>query len=255
MAFPKQTTCYGQRAKENRSRYERAKREWDNRIGSARVQAFHWRLIALLALAGMIALGVTLGYVAVHQEVKTFVIETDQLGQPARVSLLDDRYRPDKAQSGYFVAELVRLVRARPLDPVVLRQNWKRAYAFLAGTAVKTMNEYARTDPPLRKVDGRGLTRTVSVTNVLQQSEDAFQVRWQETDYVGGVPQRPQRHSGLFKIEVKPPRNEADVFRNPLGIYVISFSWSKEFTEPISVTPEKHRKLETQEAESDESQN
>ena len=29
-------------------------------------------------------------------------------------------------------------------------------------------------------------------------------------------------------------RDEADVFRNPLGIYVVNFSWSKEFTGAVA---------------------
>ena len=35
-----------------------------------------------------------------------------------------------------------------------------------------------------------------------------------------------------------PPRDEAEVFRNPLGIYIVSISWSKEFTDPVSTIME-----------------
>lgn len=235
MSFPKHTTTYGRHnaAEQPASPYDHAKRAWDDRIGSARVQAFHWRLIALVSLLGMLGLGVTLAFVTIRKDIKTYVIEIDQLGQPARITLAGDRYRPDAAHAAYFIGQLVRLVRARPLDPVVVRDNWKRAYGFLAGDAVHTMNAYAVSDPPLRTVEGRPLTRAVAITNVLQKSADTYQVRWQETDYVGGVPQRPEQHTGHFQIEIKPPRTESDVFRNPLGMYVVSFSWSKEFTDAV----------------------
>ncbi len=240
MSFPKHTTTYGRRPTKDTSAspYDRAKREWDERIGSARVQAFHWRLIALVSLVGMLGLGVTLAFVTIRKDIKTYVIEIDQLGKPARITLAGDRYRPDAAHAAYFIGQLVRLVRARPLDPVVVRDNWKRAYGFLAGDAVHTMNAYAVSDPPLRAIEGRPLTRTVAITNVLQKSADTYQVRWLETAYVGGVPQQPEQRTGLFQIEIKPPRTEADVFRNPLGMYVVSFSWSREFTDAVVSDPQ-----------------
>lgn len=236
MSFSKHTTTYG-RPKANdmpASPYDRAKREWDNRIGTARAQAFHWRLIALTSVVGMIGLGAALVFVSSRKDVRTYVVEVDQLGRPSRVTLAQAQYRPEPAQVGYFIGQLVRLVRSRPLDPVVIRDNWKKAYGFLASDAVHTMNAYAVSDPPLRTIDGRRLTRVVEITNVLQKSRDTYQVRWVETDYLGGLPQPPEQRTGLFQVESKPPRDEADVFRNPLGIYVVNFSWSKEFTGPVA---------------------
>jgi len=231
----KRQTSYGVRRDEPEivSPYDRAKREWDNRIGTARVQALHWRIVAILSLIGVIALGAGLVHVSANKEVKTFFVQVDALGQPGRITLADDHYEPDAAQVGYFVGQLVTLVRARPLDPVVVRDNWIKAYGFLAAEAIGTMNAYARSDPPIRAVEGRPLARTVSISNVLQKSRRTYQVRWLETAYVGGVPQKPQSHTGLFEIEIMPPRDEAEVFRNPLGIYVVAFSWSREFTDPV----------------------
>lgn len=235
MSFPKTTTSFGKKpAVETVSPYDRAKSEWDRRIGTARAQAFHWRLIALLSVSGMIALGLALGAVSAHKEVRAYIVEVDRFGTPARTSLLGPEYDPKPAQVGYFLARLVRLVRARPLDPVVIRDHWKTAYAFLAGDAVHTMNAYAKSDPPLRTVEGQRLTRVVEISNVLQKSPRTYQVRWREIDYIGGVPQTPEHRTALFQIDFRPPRDEADVFNNPLGIYVVSFSWSREFTGPVA---------------------
>jgi len=235
MSIFKRQAGYGVRRDEPEtlSPYDRARREWDNRIGTARVQALHWRIVAILSLVGVIGLGAGLVHVSANKEVKTYVIELDALKQPARITLANDKYEPDSAQAGYFVGQLVTLVRARPLDPVVVRENWKKAYGFLAGEAISTMNAYAMTDPPIGAIGGRPLARTVSISNVLQKSRSTYQVRWLETSYVGGVPQRPQSYTGLFEIEVMAPRDEAEVFRNPLGVYVVAFSWSKEFTDPV----------------------
>lgn len=235
MSLFNRNTSYArkQNSSEPLSPYDRAKSEWDNRIGTARAQAFHWRLAAILSLICALGLAAGLVHVSAHKDVKTYVIEVDSLGQPGRINLADNNYQPGSAAAGYFVSQLVTLVRKRPLDPVVVRENWKTAYGFLAGDAVQTMNAYAIADPPIRAVDGQPLARTVAISNVLQKSRRSYQVRWVETNSIGGVEQRPDQYTGLFEIEWMAPRDEAEVFRNPLGIYIVSFSWSKEFTEPV----------------------
>ena len=143
----------------SQSPYDRAKREWDNRIGTAHAQAFHWRMVAILSLFVTTGLAVGLVYVSVNKEVRTYIIELDKPEQAPRITLADGQYRPSTAQAGYFVRQLVTLVRARSLDPVVVRENWKTAYGFLAGDAIASMNAYAVADPPIRTIDGRPLAQ------------------------------------------------------------------------------------------------
>jgi type IV secretion system protein VirB5 len=120
---------------------------------------------------------------------------------------------------------------------VVIRNNWLTAYAFLADAAINTINDYASADESILDAPTSRLTRIVAVSNILQKSADSFQVRWVETDYVGGFPQPPTQYSGLFHVQIRPPTSEDDVFRNPLGVYIDAFSWSKEFTGPVAAAP------------------
>nr|AQQ74853.1 hypothetical protein [uncultured bacterium] len=61
MSFGKRTTSYGSTATAPiETPYTLAAREWDNRIGSARVQARNWRYIAFAAMSGMLMLAVGL---------------------------------------------------------------------------------------------------------------------------------------------------------------------------------------------------
>jgi type IV secretory pathway TrbF-like protein len=211
--------------------YARAAAAWDERIGSARVQAYNWRLIAFASVA--LALISTTGAVilAVKKQVATYVIEVDKAGMPGRITLASEPYRPDTAQVGYFVGEVVRLVRERPLDPVVMRQQWTKAYQFLAGSAVNAMNEYAAVDSGLKNLPGEGATaRTVEISSILQKSNDTYQVRWVETTYSNGIRRSREEYTGLFQVKLMPPRDEADSFKNPIGVYIINFTWSREFS-------------------------
>ena len=233
MSFPNTTTSYGNGvpANANLNPYARSAAAWDERIGSARVQASNWRYIAFASIA--LALISTTGAVVigVKKQVATYIVEVDKAGMPGRITLASDVFRPDAAQVGYFVGEVVRLVRERPLDPVVMRQQWTKAYQFLAGPAVNGMNEYAAGDSGLRSIPGQGATaRTVEIKNILQKSDGTYQVRWSETTFANGIRRAKEDFTGLFQVKLIPPRDESDTFKNPIGVYVTNFTWSREFS-------------------------
>ena len=240
MAFKKTTATFPPRSRgrgdSHETPYSRAAREWDNRIGSARVQARNWRIMAFAAMGGMLLLGIGLITLSRQKQVETFLVEVDPAGMPGRVTLADQAYDPDDATVGYFVGELVKLVRQRPVDPVVMRQNWAKAYQFLAGGAVASMNRYAATDPGVGPAPGSAANhaaRIVEIGSVVQQSERTWQVRWIEMSYANGVERRRAQYTGLFHVAIRPPETEAETFRNPLGLYVTDFNWSREFTAPV----------------------
>jgi type IV secretory pathway TrbF-like protein len=232
MSIPNANPSYGRsQAPDNHNPYERAAAAWDDRIGSARVQARNWRYIAFAAM--LLALISTTGAVVlgVKKQVATYVVEVDKAGMPGRITLASEVFRPTAAQAGYFVGEVVRLVRERPLDPVVMRQQWTRAYQFLAGQAVTAMNEYAANDNGLRTLPGQGAAaRTVEISSILQKSEGTYQVRWLETTFSNGVRRSRDEYTGLFQVKLMPPRDESDTFKNPIGVYVTNFTWSREFS-------------------------
>jgi type IV secretion system protein VirB5 len=236
MTFPRFTNTFARKGvhQELDNPYARAATAWDDRIGSARVQARNWRFMAFGSL--LLALVSTSGavYLGVKKQVATYVVEIDKAGMPGRITLASTPYRPESAQVGYFVGEIVRLVRERPLDPVVMRQQWTKAYNFLAGSAVNTMNEFAASDNGLAALPGRGATaRSVQISNILQKSNDSYQVRWVETTYSSGIKRSQEEWTGLFQVRLMPPRDEADSFKNPLGVYVTQFTWSREFAGPV----------------------
>jgi type IV secretion system protein VirB5 len=236
MSFPNSTTSYGKRSGGDTpaNPYARSAAAWDERIGSARVQATNWRYIAFASIA--LALIATIGVVVigVKKQVATYIVEVDKTGMPGRISLASETFQPAAAQVGYFVGEVVRLVRERPLDPVVMRQQWTKAYQFLAGPAVNGMNEYAAADSGLRNVPGEGASaRTVEIKNILQKSDGTYQVRWTETTYANGIRRSKEDFTGLFQVKLIPPRDEADTFKNPIGVYITNFTWSREFAGPV----------------------
>jgi type IV secretory pathway TrbF-like protein len=59
-------------------------------------------------------------------------------------------------------------------------------------------------------------------------------VRWLETSYANGLKKSQEEWTGLFQVKLIPPRDEADAFKNPIGVYVSHFTWSREFSGPVT---------------------
>lgn len=224
--FKKTTRSYQSQGAE-RSPFARAAQAWDDRIGSARVQARNWRIMALACMGLTAVLTAALIYQSAQTQVEAYVVEVDPQGRPGRIELIDRGYKPSAAQVGFHVAELVRQVRSKPTDPVVLKQNWEQAYRFLAGDAVNTMNAYA-TKADLFDLAQQDTAIAVDIINVIQRSDGSFQVRWKETAYEHGAQAGVSYWTGIFTTRVTPPKTARAVFHNPLGVYVTSFNWSEE---------------------------
>jgi type IV secretion system protein VirB5 len=206
--------------------YQAAAQVWDERIGSARVQAYHWRLMALgcLLLAMMMAAGLL--WRSTQSIVTPYVVEVATGGQVRAVGEAATPYKPTDAQIAYHLARFVNDVRALSIDPIVVRQNWLEAYDYTTDQGAATLNDYARTHDPLARIGQASVS--VDVTSVVRASDSSFQVRWIERNYTNGAASGLERWTAVLSVVLQPPRTEARLRRNPLGIYVNGLSWSRE---------------------------
>jgi type IV secretion system protein TrbF len=225
MSFKRSTLRYGE-TPEPVTPYQKAAQVWDDRIGSARVQAHNWRLMALGSLALSLLLAGILLWIGRSASTTPYVVEVDPKGGARAVGPAAEVYKPSDAQIAFHLARFVDNVRSLSIDPVVVRQNWLKAYDFVTDRAALTLNEYARDNDPFAKV-GRE-TIAVEVTSVVRASDTSFQVRWLERIFEGGAFKETKRLTGLFSIVITPPRTVDAVRKNPLGIYVHTFNWSQD---------------------------
>jgi len=225
MSFKRSTLRYGE-TPEPVTPYQKAAQIWDERIGSARVQAHNWRLMALGSLSVSLILAVMLLWVGQSATTTPYIVEVDPRGGARAVGPAAETYKPNDAQIAYHLARFVDNVRALSSDAVVVKQNWLKAYDFVTDQAAVTLNEYARDNDPFAKV-GRE-TVAVEVASVVRASASSFQVRWLERTFEGGALKETKRVTGLFSIIITPPRTAEAVRKNPLGIYIHSFNWSQD---------------------------
>src|SRR5262249_54495897 len=87
--------------------YQRAAQLWDERIGSARVQARNWRLMSFgsLLLSAGLAAGVV--WQSVQSRVTPYVVEVDKLGEVRAVGPAIQSYEPNDAQIGWYLTRFI----------------------------------------------------------------------------------------------------------------------------------------------------
>ena len=225
MRFRRALQRYGQ-TPEPETPYQRAGQQWDERIGAARVQAKNWRLMAFGGLILTTGMSSGLVWQSMQSRVVPYVVEVDQLGEVQAIAPAAKEYQPTDPQIAWFLARFITDVRARSLDPVLMRENWLSAYDFATDRASLFLGEYARTANPFADVGRK--TVSVQVTSVVRASDTSFQVKWTEQQYERGSLAGTSRWTAMLTVKIKPPRS-ADVLRkNPLGLYVDAIDWSRE---------------------------
>ena len=223
--FKRSTTHYGN-TPEPETPYQRAAQVWDERIGSARVQARNWRLMAFgcLILSGGYASALV--WQSTTGNVVPWVVEVDNLGEAHAVGPAEASFEPSDPQIAFHLARFIEQVRAIPADAIIVRQNWLRAYEFTTDRGALALNDYARANDPFTRVGRQQVA--VEVSSVIRASPNSFRVAWTERHYENGQLSATERWTAILTIVIQPPRDAERLRANPLGIYVNAINWSRE---------------------------
>jgi len=226
--FKRPTTHYG-KTPEPVTPYQKAAQVWDERIGSARVQARNWRFMAFGCLILSAGFASALVWQSARGTVVPWVVEIDRHGEARAVESAVADYRPTDPQVAWHLARFIEQVRGLPSDPIVLRQAWLRAYEFTTDRGAVALNEYARSNDPFTRVGRQQVS--VEVSSVIRASPDSFRVAWTEQHYENGQLSRTERWTAILTIVLQQPRTAERLRANPLGIYVNAISWSRELSQ------------------------
>lgn len=226
--FKRPSPHYG-KSPEPETPYQKAAKVWDERIGSARVQARNWRYMAFgcLILAGGFASALV--WQSARGTVVPWVVQVDNLGQAQTVAPAAADYRPTDPQIAWHLGRFIEQVRAIPADPIIVRQNWLRAYDWTTDRGAAALNDYARANDPFSRVGRQQVS--VEVSSVIRASPDSFRVAWIERHFENGQLATTERWTAILTIVVQTPRTAERLRVNPLGIYVNAINWSREMSQ------------------------
>lgn len=225
MFFKRSSVRYG-RTPEPETPYQRAAQVWDDRIGSSRVQAGNWRLMAFGSLFVSAGLAAGLVWQSASGTIVPWVVQVDKLGQAQTIAPAAVEYKPTDPQIAWHLARFIEQTRSVPADPIVLRQNWLAAYDYTTDQGALALNDYARINDPFAKL---GETQVaVDVSSVIRASPTSFRVAWVERSYADGALASTERWTAILTITIQTPRDVERLRKNPLGVYVHALNWSKE---------------------------
>ncbi len=226
--FRRPSTHYG-KSPEPETPYQKATQVWDERIGSARVQAKNWRYMAFGSLILSAGFASALVWQSARGTVVPWVVQVDNLGQAQTVAAATADYRPTDPQIAFHLGRFIEQTRSIPADAIIVRQNWLRAYDFTTDRGALALNDYARSNDPFTKVGKQQIA--VDVSSVIRASPDSFRVAWTERRYQDGSLAETSRWTAILTIVIQTPRDAERLRANPLGIYVNAISWSREMSQ------------------------
>ena len=216
--------------------YLNARRAWNEHVGSVVSARQAWQITGFLSL--LIALAAVGGVVYIGSQAKfiPYVIEVDKLGQAVAVQPAATAGPANERVIHAYVAAFINDARQVTPDIALERAAIFRVYALLSGNdpATAEMNQFLNGNPesnPFKRAERE--TVAVEIESVIRQTPESWQVDWVETvrDRQGAAHLAPFHMRALLTLYLVPPTpatTEEQMRRNPLGIYVKDFRWSKQ---------------------------
>lgn len=211
--------------------HKRAKGGWNNVLGSQAVQAKNWRLMA--GVNGLIALmcsGAAWHYSHLPSP-PPLVVERDSAGRTNVIGFADNANYAAKAPDyREKLGRWIQDVRSLSIDPIVVKEKWREAYAFMGPKAIAKLNAEANADGSVQKQVGQ-ITVSVQVENVVPITPTSYEARWTQVTYnaqTGNVMDRSSWTVTFAVSQTPVASDDPKAMVNPLGITIDDFAWHRD---------------------------
>ena len=213
--------------------YLNAKRSWNEHTGSIISSRQMWQAVALIALMTAMAAVGGLIYLSSQSRFIPYVIEVDKLGQTSAVARADRASEADERVIHASLAAFVRDTRMISFDRNAQNDAIWRVYSMLQSSdpATAKITDYMK-DPvtsPVKRAEE--ISVGVEIASVLRQTNETWEVDWIEKTWNRqGAQMERYRMRGLLTVYIVPPTSattEEEIRRNPLGIFIRDFTWSR----------------------------
>lgn len=207
------------------SPYLSAKRAVNEQYGEL-IQAVHnWRLIAFGCVAvAVISVSGVVG-MALQHKVVPYAVDFNKHSEVVRVTRADEMGKPDENQVRAALRQLIIGMRSVFWDQRANEKLIKEAYAMIApeSPAFNTLSAYHQENNPF--VRSQKETVEIVVNSVMAKSDGTWQIEWTETTkQLSGRVINEKAWQGLFTVMIEPPKDDAQILVNPLGLYLTNFT-------------------------------
>lgn len=196
--------------------------------------------IALIAMTGVLAIS-TVGNImqAMNRHVETIFIPVEEGSTKMPIGMRagsQSTYQPNEKMYKHFLADYIRNVRTKTLDPVVDNNNLIRAQKYMNTVARNKLSSIIQEEKKLESnetVSSVAATIQVEIISVVPVKDHSYQIRWKENLYdVTGQKMKSRSMTGTFITELLTQEQSGasieDLLVNPMGLYITDFSWDKD---------------------------
>jgi type IV secretion system protein VirB5 len=223
-----------------RNPYLAGREEWLERYGGYIQAAGQWRLVAVgcLLIASLSIAGNVIQ--ALKEKVVPYVVAVDKLGAALAVSRAD---LAAPAPRELIQAELANVVvnwRTVTADLDLQSRMIDRLSSFVQGAAKGVLTAWFEANNPHAQARAGKLV-SVNIKGLpLPVSKDSWRVEWREsTRNQAGALMNVIHYEATMKIAVTPPSTDAQIIKNPGGIYITELSYSTILNQTGAAGPEK----------------
>lgn len=215
--------------------YLNAKRTWNHHSQSLMSALRLWQTVGLMGL--LIGVGSVGGMVYIGSQSKfiPLVFQQDKLGN--MVSVLHADKMPEAKSEDYrhAASDFIEQLRMVTVDASLQRKAIFQVYAYLLSDdpAAKKTNEFLNASESVNPFNrAQHEMVSVEIESVLQLSGDSWQVEWLETTRTrdGSLKNAPVHMRAIVNVYQGDlaSKSDAELLRNPHGIFVRDFNWSKQ---------------------------
>lgn len=208
--------------------YVKARQVWDERVGQARVQAFNWRVacfvsmaITLLSVAGLI-------YQSSKSSVVPYLVEVEASGKVRLVGKVQEQdWSLTESSKKVELERWVQHLRGISSDRMVMTERLASVRTSATAAANLQLDRLFERQNPFSRFGDEVRVAHIEAMTQLPGATQAYRVEWREEIWdKDGVAQLPERFVGEFHLSIVPPKDEAMLKVNPLGVYVAFFDFS-----------------------------
>lgn len=210
--------------------YKKALQEWDRRMGDSVARARNWRL-AFFSAIFFIAFPCVLGLIFLGMQPKSVphIIEIASDGSAEYKGAIGKSWancKPSQASVIYHLQRFINDTRTISSDSAVIKKNWLDAYNLVTPSAGTILNTYAGESDPFTQASTQRVS--IEISSTVPISSDSWQIDWTEKTWgQQGNLIETSYWRGIFNVEFITPKKESDFMKNPIGLYINEFHWSK----------------------------
>jgi len=214
--------------KESVNPYFDGRKEWNIRYGSYIKQIEVWKiitfislLITLMAVAGLI-------YIGSQNKLIPYIVEVDKVGEVRAVNYAKQTNISEEKVIKYSLAEYIRNFRTIYGDAKIQKDMIFKVYRYLSPSypAYNMVNAYFKENSPFERLETERVR--VKVNSIVKINKGTYQIDWEE---VVSDPRGMKLRTDNFKASITmltvPPSSQADIMKNPIGLFIKEFNFSK----------------------------